>query len=185
MNLTLQDNSSKLVLWVVILRKTPNNKTMLLSEMVKVLIILRAVFITPTNLCKVLIILRAVFITPTNLCNSPQQPSGASLWLRAPMPTLVSVIVIQMAVHQATTPARTQANSAVPSIRAQASLILQPTIPARTRTQANSAILYSSRWLRATTLARVNSAILSSRCLQATISIRARWITSLVKVNEL
>jgi hypothetical protein len=34
-------------------------------------------------------------------------------------------------------------------------------------------------------LARVNSAILSSRCLRATISIRARWITNLVKVNEL
>ena len=168
MNLTLQDNSSKLVLWVVILRQTPNNKTMLHSEMVKVLIILRA-----------------VFITPANLCNNPHKTSGASLWLRAPMPTLVSVIVIQMAVHQATTPARTQANSAIPSIRAQTNLILQATTPARTRTQANSAILYSSRWLRATTLARVNSAILSSRCLRATISIRARWITSLVKVNEL
>lgn len=168
MNLTLQDNSSKLVLWVVIMRKTPNNKTMLHSEMVKVLIILRA-----------------VFITPANLCNNPHKTSGASLWLRAPMPTLASVIVIQMAVHQATTPARTQANSAIPSIRAQTNLILQATTPARTWTQANSAILNSSRCLRATTLARVNSAILSSRCLRATISIRARWITNLVKVNEL
>ena len=62
MNLTLQDNSSKLVLWVVILRQTPNNKTMLHSEMVKVLIILRA-----------------VFITPANLYNNPHKTSGASL----------------------------------------------------------------------------------------------------------
>lgn len=169
MNLTLQDNSSKLVLWVVILCQTPNNKTMLHSEMVKVLIILRA-----------------EFITLTSLCNNPHQTSGASLCLRVPMPTLASVIVIQMVVHLATTPARIQAISAIPSIRAQTNLILEPTTPAKTRAQANSAILNSSsRFLRATTLAQVNSAILSSRYLQATTPIRARWITSLVKVNEL
>jgi len=138
-------------------------------------------------------ILGSVCIPPTNLRNNTHQASGASLCLWAPMLTLASVLVFQMAFHKATTTARAKTNTAIPYVRAQTNLFLEATTPPRTLPEANSAILHSSRYLKATTLARVNSAILSSRCLQATtlarvnptiLNSRCLQATTLARVNS-
>ncbi len=81
MNFPPQDDNGKLILWVVILCRTPN------------------LMILHSALVKVLIILRVVFITQTRLCNNPHQTI-------VPMPTLASVLVILIGVHQATNRAK-------------------------------------------------------------------------------